>query len=93
MTIVDTNGFHHSSVSFCTCSAEKEGHLEYRQLLTAQLFPATIDSPATAFTFSLLDMLTVLCERGKGSVFDFHETLRLLTDSCELDGFTVSSIM
>jgi hypothetical protein len=90
MTIADTNGFHHVSTQFCGCSVVVEERLEFRQLLAAGLFPATTESPCTAFTFIVLDSLAALTSRGKTSTYDYHEALRVLTDNCGLNGFTVS---
>ena len=92
LTILHTNGFHHVSIRFCGCSANADERLEYRQLLSVMLFPASMDSPSTVFTFALLDSLDTLSERGKTSIYDYYETLRILTDSCGFKVFGVSSL-
>jgi hypothetical protein len=52
ITVVDVSGVHTIAFAYCHCP----GCLTpLQQLLTLQLWPATIKAPATFFTFSLLD--------------------------------------
>jgi hypothetical protein len=90
MTILHTNAFHHVNIQFCACSTNVELRLERNQLLAVKLFPASFESPKTAFTFDLLKLITTLSARGKVSAYDYYQVLRCLTDSCELLGWPVS---
>lgn len=58
--------------------------LEVYQLLDAQLFPASLQHPKTAFTFTLLDTLFALTMRGKISAYDYYVSLCSLTDNYDL---------
>jgi hypothetical protein len=90
MIIVDISSFYHARVLFCGCTSDPDELLEYNQLLSARLFPATFESPKTAFTFGLLDLLVGLSGRGKTSSYDFHHAIRTLTDACDLSSWPVS---
>lgn len=84
LTILHVNSIHHVRVQFCGCSTVVEDRHDYNQLLDAQLFPASFQHPMTAFTFQLLETLNALTMRGKLTVYDYYQTLRSLTDNCEL---------
>ena len=51
-TVVDVTGIFEHHVHFCTCPGADE---QWQQLLKMSLFPATMGSPRTAFTFACLD--------------------------------------
>jgi hypothetical protein len=87
---MDITSLYRAHVMFCGCNTDAKELLEYNQLISAKLFPATFDSPKTAFTFSLLDLLTALSGRGKTSSYDFHHAIRSLTDACDLSLWPVS---
>jgi hypothetical protein len=54
--VVDISGVHEVTVEFCGCSNIPH----YIQLLRMRLYPATFNTPSTAFTFQLLqDFLTI----------------------------------
>jgi hypothetical protein len=76
-------------VQFCDCNGDEEEQKEYYQLLDAELFPASFVIPQTVFTFEVLDMLLVLSNIGRTSTYDFHQSLRSLSDNCELHGWPV----
>jgi len=77
-TLVDGNGIHSTSIAFCKCPARGD-HVD--QLLNAQIFPATVDRPATGFTFSLLMLFHFICLHSKKSAYDFIEALQHLTNN------------
>ncbi|KIM56213.1 hypothetical protein SCLCIDRAFT_74076, partial [Scleroderma citrinum Foug A] len=52
LTLVHTNGVHFCDIWYCSCDGSEESHL---QLMMAGLFPATMKSPRSAFTFQVLD--------------------------------------
>lgn len=77
-TLVDSNGIHQTSIAFCKCPTGGD-HVD--QLLDAQIFPATVDQPATGFTFTLLGLFHLICLHSKKSAFDFCEALQRLTNN------------
>jgi hypothetical protein len=76
ITIVDINGFHDLDITFCGC--ENAAALDI-QLLSAQLFAASVTSPKTAFTFQLLEQFRILHLESKTSVHSFVNMLARLT--------------
>ena len=52
LTLVHTNGVHFCDIQYCSCDGSEESHL---QLMMAELFPTTMKSPRTTFTFQVLD--------------------------------------
>ncbi|KAF8803122.1 hypothetical protein BYT27DRAFT_7226149 [Phlegmacium glaucopus] len=76
--IVDTNSIHQTKVRFCTCEGlvDRPG-----QLMHAEIFPATMKQPTTAFTFCLLHQFHLLHLEGKVSAYDFIGALRRLSDN------------
>lgn len=72
-TVVHTNGVHRISVKYCHCTPAKTDAL---QLMAAQLFPATIEQPETALTFTLLKDLHIHGLTSKKSVYDHFDALR-----------------
>lgn len=78
MVIVHTNGIHRRSVQFCNC---KQSRPNFEQLILSQLFPATIKSPATVFTFSLLEAFHQLTLSSKITPYDYFDALKKLTNA------------
>ncbi|PPQ95982.1 hypothetical protein CVT26_016198 [Gymnopilus dilepis] len=78
MIIVHTNGFHHIPVEFCACTGSSSS---FYQLVDADLFPATLEKPETAFTFELLDTFQKLSLRSKINAYDYHRALQEMTDA------------
>lgn len=74
--IVDANGIHDTMVLYCHCTLDSEPI----QLISAGLFPATMDRPETAFTFSLLDDFEVHTLASKKSAYDHYTALRKHTN-------------
>ncbi|KLO04642.1 hypothetical protein SCHPADRAFT_840402, partial [Schizopora paradoxa] len=79
--VVDLTGFHRVSINFCACKRNGVVTERYVQLLRTQWFPATFDSPATAFTFDLLDFFHQLTHQAKTNAYDFLCTIQQRTDS------------
>lgn len=78
LTVLDLNGVHTVSVSFCDC-VRKVPHII--QLLRFGWFPATVKFPRTAVTFRLLRFYQLLSFESKATVFEFHKTISRLTDN------------
>ena len=76
--IVDVIGVFHHKLRWCCCD-NAEPH--YAQLLRLGLYPASIERPETAFTFSLLDYFEVDGVECKTSANNFYNKLRRLTNS------------
>ena len=76
MVIIHTNGLHRILVHFCYCS---DAPLKPIQLCNEQLFPATMDQPHTAFTFSVLDSCHIHLLSSKKPMNDFYDALVKMT--------------
>jgi hypothetical protein len=92
MMVMHVNGFHKLLVVFCGCATENEGIMHQNQLLHIQLFPASTDSPKSAFTFASLDLLHSLSTQGKVSTYNFYHAMRNITDAADLEGWPVSTL-
>ena len=77
MTIMHTNGSHKMLIQFCHCFQAPSDAI---QLSNAQLFPATIVRPQTAFSFAVLDHFHQLTLSSKISLFDYYDSLTKLTE-------------
>ena len=60
-----------------------------QQLLRAQLFPATVDQPTTAFTFNVLREYHVHSLESKQSAYSYMGALRRLTNNTFIDDVPV----
>jgi len=76
--IVDTNGIHNTRIRFCACHGIPN---RAEQLMRAQVFPASVNQPTTAFTFQVLRQFHLYHLESKESVHDFVGALRRLTDN------------
>jgi hypothetical protein len=85
--IVDVIGVFHHKLRWCCCQ-DAEPH--YAQLLRLGLYPASIERPESAFTFSLLDYFQVDAVECKTSANNFYNKLRRLTNSLFPDTVPVS---
>jgi hypothetical protein len=83
VVIAHINGFHTLNVEFCQCESSSTSP-EFVQLMHAEMFPATIQRPETAFTFELLKNWHVHTLTSKKSGHDYHEALRRLTNAVSL---------
>lgn len=93
LTIIHINGFHHVKTSFCGCQTDVAESLDTNQLLRAMLFPASWQTPKTAFTFEVLDSLESLSSYGRVSAYDFYYSLQRLTDGQGTENWPVSKSM
>ncbi|KAK0496184.1 hypothetical protein EDD18DRAFT_1074623 [Armillaria luteobubalina] len=76
-TLVDCNGIHATWAQFCSCLDVPD---RVEQLLLARMCLATVDRPATAFRFNVLDRFLYTHLEGKLSAYDFVGMLQVLTD-------------
>ncbi|KAJ7662673.1 hypothetical protein DFH06DRAFT_1325031 [Mycena polygramma] len=79
--IVDGDAVHEVGLDFCGCG----GGSHTKQLLRAQLFPATVQQPRTAATFSVLRQYHLLSFESKCSTYEFYHSLARATDNTGLD--------
>ena len=76
--VVDVTGVFNHMLRWCCCDG---GEPAYAQLLRLGLYPASIERPQTAFTFSLLDYFHIDALECKTSASNFYNKLRRLTNS------------
>lgn len=78
LTVVDVSGIHFLTVNFCTCPGSPP---EYLQLLQCRLYPATLKTMSTVFTFQVLDdFIRDNLECGT-SAMNYYSKLRRVTSN------------
>lgn len=86
LMVIDSSGVHRLVVRYCNCPGSPPKHI---QLLDACLFPATIDCPATAFSFDMLDFFHGLQNQNKCNPYDFYHAVIQRTNAAGLNPETV----
>ena len=82
LVICDSTGIHTHTVRFCKClDATAQDTAEWRQLMRFGWFPATMDRPATVFTFRMLKTFQELSFQGKTNLYDYWRTIERITDN------------
>ncbi|KAJ7223432.1 hypothetical protein GGX14DRAFT_557999 [Mycena pura] len=76
-TLVDVNGIHATLINFCGCPDKAP---QWRQLLRAGIFPATLQAPQTGFTLRVLEQWREYRHQGQLSMWDFVRILQRLAD-------------
>jgi hypothetical protein len=89
ITVVHSHGIHDLSIKYSTCCHSPSLDL---QLLAFRLFPATVTSPQTVFSFDLLELFHFHHLEGKGSAYAFMNAISRLTNDTghfkvEVSGF------
>ncbi|KAJ6452905.1 hypothetical protein DFH09DRAFT_1351463 [Mycena vulgaris] len=79
--IVDTHGVHQVGLDFCGCGG---GGSQTKQLLRAALYPATVQAPRTAGTFSGLRRYHYQSFESKCSAYEYFNSLARETDNTGL---------
>lgn len=81
-TLVDTNGIHATSITFCRCASPNHtrGLPEFEQLMAAGIFPGSVTSPKTGYTMGLLQYHRQQRSQGKGSAYNFVLVLQRMAD-------------
>ncbi|KAL0574972.1 hypothetical protein V5O48_006988 [Marasmius crinis-equi] len=82
--IVDVDSIQDVNLSFCMCRRSSTVGDSWQQLIRARLYPGTVDTPATAFTFRCLTAFHNFTLQGKMSAYDFYHGLEMLTDAVGL---------
>ncbi len=82
VVVCDSTGIFEHHIYFCKCLDDThESTAEWRQFMQIGWFPATMDAPATAFTFWLLNMFQELNLQGKTNLHDYWKTIKRITDN------------
>lgn len=81
LMVFDLSGVHRLVVRYCGCDRTIP---KYIQLLRARWFPATIDRPATAFAFDILDFFHGLQNQNKCNPYDFYHAIIQRSDAAGL---------
>jgi CxC2 like cysteine cluster associated with KDZ transposases len=76
--IVHSSGIFRARLRYCSCADAPDRHI---QLLRLNLFPASLVSPKTAFTFSVLDEFEIDTMECKTSAMNFFSKLRRRTNN------------
>ncbi|KAL0565172.1 hypothetical protein V5O48_016855 [Marasmius crinis-equi] len=79
-TVVDVFGIQDVNICSCLCQREDTAGNRLQQLLRAQLYPATVQTPGTAFMFRLLNLFHTLTLQGKITLYDFYRSIEKQTD-------------
>ncbi|PBK62356.1 hypothetical protein ARMSODRAFT_895754, partial [Armillaria solidipes] len=77
-TVLHVNGAHQIHLNFCWCDQRVTS---WKQLMHAELFPATVDQTKTCVTFRLLKQYQALSGSGKVSAYEFHLALSQMMDA------------
>ncbi|KAJ7096928.1 hypothetical protein C8R44DRAFT_544615, partial [Mycena epipterygia] len=78
--IIDDHGVHRVALDFCGCG----GGSHTKQLLRAQLYPATVQAPRSAATFAVLRRFHLLSFESKCSAYEFYHSLARETNNSGL---------
>ena len=81
LMVFDLSGVHRLVVRYCGCDGTLPKDM---QLIRQRLFPATIDRPATAFAFDILEFFHELQNQNKCNPYDFYQTILRLSDAAGL---------
>ncbi|KAJ8494663.1 hypothetical protein ONZ45_g13153 [Pleurotus djamor] len=76
--VITSHGVITCHLDFCNCGTAAS---KPRQLLAAQLFPATVIEPRSAATFEVLRLFQLLSFSSKVSGYEFYQSLVRLTDN------------
>lgn len=77
-TVIDSDGIHQISLSFCGC---QQAVSHTTQLLRSHLFPSTTIAPKSAATFRVLETFQLLSFTSKLSAFEFYKAIERRTDN------------
>jgi hypothetical protein len=89
VTAVHTNGIHDVTIRFSLCCGSPSLDL---QLLANCLFPSTVTSPNSAFSFELLEQFHYHHLEGKWSAYSFMNAISRLTNDTGNRKVEVSSL-
>ncbi|KAF7969800.1 hypothetical protein HWV62_25981 [Athelia sp. TMB] len=81
-TVLHTNGIHQLAVDFCNCSPAVELRI---QCMRHSWWPASMEKPRSAATFTLLKQFQRLSLQGKLAVYNYYKSQELMTDGSGLE--------
>ena len=79
-TLCDRNGIHETKLLFCDCIG---GGSRTDQLMRAEIFPGSMSTPVTGFTFNLLKDSHLQALESKKAAYDFISALRRRTNNAD----------
>ena len=88
-TVIHSNGIHQVDVLFCGCNLAARHGDRVQQLLRRRLFPSTTTDPQSASTFAVLEYAHILSVQSKLSLYDYYESVEILTDATRVSGIKV----
>ena len=80
--VFNLSGVHRLVVRYCGCDGTIPKHT---QLLRTCWFPVTLDRPATAFAFDILDFFHKLQNQNKCNPYDFYHAIIQRSDAAGLN--------
>ncbi|KAL0565963.1 hypothetical protein V5O48_016052 [Marasmius crinis-equi] len=78
--VVDLDFMQTVELSYCGCQHPSVVGRPWQQLFRTKLFPATLVTPHTAFTFRALKLLHGLMTTGKMTTYHFYRSIEAATD-------------
>ncbi|KAL0574400.1 hypothetical protein V5O48_007558 [Marasmius crinis-equi] len=84
--VVDIDYIQTVDVFYCGCQDPAVVGRPWQQLFRSQLFPATVITPHTAFTFRSIKLLHSLTLHGKLTTYDFYRSIETATDTAGING-------
>ncbi|KAJ7581672.1 hypothetical protein C8J56DRAFT_1006010 [Mycena floridula] len=79
--VLHSNGLHEVQLNFCGCQTAQD---HVTQLLRYRLYPATVDQPNTAATFTCLDDGLMHSYNSQQTSYEYYKVLESLTDNTGL---------
>ncbi|KAL0568608.1 hypothetical protein V5O48_013381 [Marasmius crinis-equi] len=79
-TVVDLFGIQDVNINSCLCQREDVAGNRLQQLLRFRLYPATVQTPGTAFSFRLLNLFHTMTLQGRVTLYDFYRSIEKRTD-------------
>ncbi|THU87985.1 hypothetical protein K435DRAFT_680703, partial [Dendrothele bispora CBS 962.96] len=78
LIVAEPNGVHSTLVRYCRCASAPD---RWDQLFQADMFPATLESPGTAFTFDCLRRFDIHTKTSRKNAYDYCLYLQRITDN------------
>ncbi|KAK7451671.1 hypothetical protein VKT23_012348 [Stygiomarasmius scandens] len=78
LIVAEPNGVHSTLVRYCHCASAPK---RWDQLFQADMFPATLESPGTAFSFECLRRFDIHTKTSRKTAYDYCLYLQRITDN------------
>jgi CxC2 like cysteine cluster associated with KDZ transposases len=89
LNVLHINGHHRLMIAYCQCDDSEPND---RQLMAAQIFPATAQLPQTAFTFAVLKHFQLFNLASAMSASNYYNAVSRLSDPVQPASIPVSAI-